>query len=677
MRFLIVLLVLMGLILPFTACDNPVSKSENTNNTYPAPGPNAGQPKPTSPVQLFHYSEVELLEGHFKNALELNYQNLMNYDVDRLLFPYRRVAGLSNIVSSGYSDWGGDPTTVQDTLDGHIAGHHLSALAMTYAASRDTSIRNGVNDRMEYMLDQLQECQNANTGNFAGYAGGVRKAAWDLIRGGTITVNDNFHLNGYWVPWYNVHKMYAGLRDAYIYAGKERAKTMFLAFCDWGIGLISNLNNTQMESMLNVEFGGMNEIFADAYNFTGDVKYLNAAKRFSHAVWLNQLSGQNGSFNTHANTLIPKVVGYGKVAYATNEQQYTTAANFFWNEIVDKYCLSFGGHSLDEFIFPPSDNYRFFTNSGNNGGRTGPESCNSNNMLRLTETLFRMNPQAKHADFYERVLYNHILSTQHPTGNGYVYFTSAKPEHYRTYSTIGTATTTCMKCCVGTGMENPARHGAFIYAYNNDELYVNLFAPSRVIWSAKGVTLTQNTNFPNTETSELVVNVSSPVSFKLRIRCPWWVMEGGMQVSINGIYDYAAGGENSSYMEIDRTWQNGDKVAITLPMKITLENLYQETTHIAIMRGPILLAAKTPTEGGLRMRGLGDRWGHIADVYKANTISLAGTKEQALFKLQNMAPQEDGSFLVTNLSSRGDETLIPFYTLHDSRYMMYWRLATP
>jgi len=661
----IVLLVLAVFFIPFIACDTP---SDPKAEPEPDPGPNAGQPKPTSPAKLFHYSDVELLDGHFKNALKINYKNLMNYDVDVLLSPYRRVAGVPTRVPSGYASWGGNPDTVTYTLDGHVAGHHLSALAMTYAASTDLDIQNGVDERIEYMLDELEECQNANTGDFTGYVGGVRKTLWNLVRAGTLNTDTyGFGLNNYWVPWYNVHKMYAGLRDAYIYAGKERAKTMFLAFCDWGISVIDALNDIQMEQMLNTEFGGMIEIFVDAYKFTEDDKYLDAAKRFSHKIWLDQLSNQDGHFDTHSNTLIPKVVGYGKVAYVTNEPKYYTAANFFWNEIVDKYSLSFGGNSSNEYLFPPSRNENFFTD------REGPESCNSNNMLRLTETLYQMDPQAKHADYYERVLFNHILSTQHPTGDGYVYFTPARPEHYRTYSFTGGVNDTDMWCCVGTGMENPARHGAFIYAYNNSELYVNLFIASRVTWKAKGVTLTQTTDFPNSETAGLVINVGSPTRFKLRIRYPWWVKEGGMQVSINGNYNYAAGGENSSYIEIDRTWQNKDTVTITMPMKITLENIYQETNYLAIMRGPILLAAKSSAPV-TRWRSFGDRNGHKADEMITSSVRLAGNEEETLSNLQNnMAQQADGSFLVPGLSNRGDETLIPFYTLHESRYLMYWR----
>jgi len=661
------LFVLLGLLFPFIGCDDQVLDRV----------PEHVPPTLNLAVQLFHYGDVELLEGPFETAMELNYNNLLRYNVDSLLFPYLRTAGLPT-KANGYLNWGG---TDKYTLDGHIAGHHLSALAMTYAASSDPVIKSAVDARIEYILDELETCQTANGD---GYAGAVVKACWDLIKAGTVVSDGGFNLNGYWVPWYNVHKMYAGLRDAYLYAGKERAKTMFLEFCDWGLGVIKDLSTTRMEIMLNTEFGGMNEVYADAYTLTGDEKYLDAAKRFSHAIWLNRLAlaNQNNPFHTHANTLIPKVVGYAKVARATEEQSFFTAANFFWQEIVDKYSVSFGGNSLNEWFFPawnpgnPNDlfNDNFFEEE------TGPETCNSNNMLKLTETLFQIDPQAKHADYYERVMYNHILSSQNPQTGGYVYFTPLKLEHYRVYSQIDQLNNSDMWCCVGTGMENHARYGAFIYAHNNDELYVNLFAASKVTWKEKNVTLTQNTSFPDTETSELVVNAGTPTRFKLKIRYPWWIGEGGMRVTINGSeQNYAIGVERSSYIEIDRTWQNGDRVTITMPMNIYVEKIYEVDNYIAIMRGPILLAAKTETEANLRMRGLGERWGHIANSMRNSTTVLQGTAEEALAKIKNMAEQEDGSFLVINLTNKGngDTYLIPFYTLHDSRYMMYWYLVTP
>ncbi|MGZ3846482.1 MAG: beta-L-arabinofuranosidase domain-containing protein, partial [Flavisolibacter sp.] len=226
----------------------------------------------------FSLNDVTLLDGPFKHARDLNIETLLKYDVDRLLAGYRKEAGLPEKAKS-YSNW--------DGLDGHIAGHYLSAVAMNYAATRNEECK----QRMEYMIAELKACQEANGKNnpgwAVGYAGAVpnSKTIWSNLQKGDF---DAFH--SAWVPWYNVHKMYAGLRDAWAYAGNETAKDIFLRFCDWAINITASLTDAQMQSMLDTEQGGMNEVLADAYQMTGNEKYLVAAKRFSHKMLLDPMS---------------------------------------------------------------------------------------------------------------------------------------------------------------------------------------------------------------------------------------------------------------------------------------------------------------------------------------------------------------------------------------------------
>lgn len=216
---------------------------------------------------------------------------------------------------------------------------------------------------------------------------------------------------------------------------------MFLELCDWGMTIIAPLNDEQMEQMLANEFGGMDEVYADAYQMTGDMKYLNTAKRFSHKWLLDSMAAQVDNLdNKHANTQVPKVVGYQRIAELGHDKKYEVATEYFWNTVVYNRSLSLGGNSRREH-FAAADDCKSYVED-----REGPESCNTNNMLKLTEGLFRMHPEARYADFYERAMYNHILSTQHPEHGGYVYFTSARPAHYRVYSAPNSA----MWCCVGT-----------------------------------------------------------------------------------------------------------------------------------------------------------------------------------------------------------------------------------
>ncbi|WP_277120302.1 beta-L-arabinofuranosidase domain-containing protein [Bacteroides ndongoniae] len=608
----------------------------------------------------FPLGEVKLLDGPFKHACDLNVDVLLKYDVDRLLAPFLKEAGLTPKGES-FPNW--------KDLDGHVGGHYLSALAIHYAATGNEACK----QRMDYMLAELKRCQQKH-GN--GYVGGVPNGmvAWNEIKKGNVGI-----VWKYWVPWYNMHKIYAGLRDAWSYGGSEEARQMFLDLCDWGLTIIAPLNEEQMEQMLGNEFGGMDEVYADAYQMTGDLKYLDAAKRFSHH-WLldSMVAGVDNLDNKHANTQVPKVVGYQRIAelsdMAGREQDkstYDSAACFFWNTVVNNRSLALGGNSRREH-FPAATDCKSYVED-----REGPESCNTNNMLKLTEGLFRMHPEARYADFYERAMFNHILSTQHPEHGGYVYFTSARPAHYRVYSAPNSA----MWCCVGTGMENHGKYGEFIYTHHGDDLYVNLFVASELNWKEKGITLTQETSFPDEESSRLVLHVKKAVKAKLLIRHPWWCEAGAMKVVCRG-KDYAVDSKPSSYIEIDRKWKDGDVIEITTPMKVTVEELPNVSNYIAIMRGPILLGARMGTEHLDGLIADDDRWGHIAHgplVSVFDTPFIIGDRKTVLSKLENMQPVAGKKmcYTVPDLftlkgEKLSDLVLEPFFRIHDCRYMMYW-----
>jgi len=409
----------------------------------------------------FPLSDVQLLDGTFKHARDLNIQTLLKYKVNRLLAGYRKEAGLSP-KDSIYKNW--------DGLDGHVGGHYLTALAMNYAATKNAECGR----RMKYMIAELKACQDANNVNNAdwgrGYIGAVpgSKKIWSTLQKGDMAA-----YRSAWVPWYNVHKMYAGLRDAWAYTGNEEAKDIFLQFCDWAINLTASLTEAQMQSMLDTEHGGMNEIFADAFYMTGDEKYMAAAKRFSHRQLLHPMSeGKDNLDNKHANTQVPKAIGFQRIGELSGDESYYKAGEYFWQTVTANRSLAFGGNSRREF-FPAVTACSDFVDDVE-----GPETCNTYNMLKLSAGLFRSAPSASYIDFYERALYNHILSTQHPVHGGYVYFTPARPRHYRVYSSPNEG----MWCCVGSGMENHGKYNAMIYTHQNDSLFLNLCIASELDW---------------------------------------------------------------------------------------------------------------------------------------------------------------------------------------------------
>ena len=599
----------------------------------------------------FNLNQVELLDGPFKHAMDLNVKVLLEYDTDRLLAPFLKEAGLP-MKAELFPNWEG--------LDGHVGGHYVSALAIHYAATGSQECY----DRLVYMIDELKRCQDAN-GN--GYLGGVpnSKQLWSNLKNGDFSL-----FRRAWVPWYNVHKMYAGLRDAWQYAGIEDAKDMFIKFCDWGLDIISGLDDNQMEQMTGTEFGGMNEIFADAFQITGDRKYIEAAKRFRHKeIFENMADGNDNLDNKHANTQVPKAVGYARVAALDNDARARQAAEFFWDRVANHRSVVIGGNSRSEH-FPAASDYKSYVEH-----REGPESCNTNNMLKLTEFLFAMDPKAEYADFYEKAMFNHILSTQHPEHGGYVYFTPLRPAHYRVYSAVNEG----MWCCVGTGMENHGKYGEFIYTHDGaNELRVNLFVASRLNWTENKATITQETQFPYSESSKLTVNLKKARKFRLLVRCPEWTTSD-FSIKVNG-KEVASGAQPQSYVTIDRKWKNGDVVEISLPMQNTIEPLDHETEYLAVKHGPIVLAARTGNQDLAGLVADDGRWSHIAHgslVPVAETPIMIGTQAQIEQKVASLKPIE-GKPLHYNATALFDNSrfanveLEPFFSLHDSRYAVYF-----
>jgi len=602
----------------------------------------------------FPLGDVRLLDGPLKHAQELNVHVLLEYNTDRLIAPFRKEAGLPEKAKL-YPNWEG--------LDGHVGGHYLSALAMNWASNGNTECKG----RMEWMISELMECQAANEKNNSewgkGYVGGApnSKQIWSNLKHGDFAA-----YRSAWVPWYNVHKLYAGLRDAWLYAGNEEARIIFLKFCDWAIDITSDLTDQQMQQMLDAEHGGMNEIFADAYQMTGNDKYLVAAKRFSHRKLLDAMAAGNDNLdNKHANTQVPKAVGFQRIAELSRDEEYARAGSFFWETVTGNRSLAFGGNSRREF-FPSVASCTDFVNDVE-----GPETCNSYNMLKLTEDLFRVHPQAKYADYYERTMFNHILSTQHPKHGGYVYFTPARPRHYRVYSTPNEA----MWCCVGSGMENHAKYNQFIYTHQGDSLFLNLFVASELYWREKGIKMVQETRFPNEEATKFKITAGA-AKFKLMVRYPSWVTTGALRITVNG-KPVETDASPSSYIAVERSWKKGDEVIVLLPMHNSVEQLPNVSNYIAILHGPILLGAKTGTEDLKGLVADDSRWAHIAGGERLPVDKAPIIIENSLNDIAGkLVPVQGKSLTFTasalNIVNKAAVELEPFYRIHDSRYMIYW-----
>jgi len=614
---------------------------------------------PDTPAQLFPLSAVRLLPGSpFTEAVAANRAYVLALEPDRLLAPFRREAGLP-AKAKPYGNWesGG--------LDGHTAGHYLSALANMIASGDDTPDAQ-LRQRLDYMVGEMSACQQAYGD---GYIGGVpgSRALWTAIGGGDIQA-----INRKWVPWYNVHKTFAGLRDAYQEAGNTQARAVLVALGDWCVALTDRLSDAQMQQMLNQEHGGMNEVLADLYAITGDHKFLKAAGRFNHHAILDPLIHQEDKLTgKHANTQIPKVIGLERIATLTGDQSAEAGARFFWNTVTQHRSVAFGGNSVSEHFNDPHDFHGLLLN------REGPETCNTYNMLRLTEELFARAPAAPYADYYERALYNHILASINPTHPGYVYFTPIRPDHYRVYSVPGEG----FWCCVGTGMENPGRYGEFIYARARDGIYVNLFIASELQDAPLGLTLRQDTAFPDEERSRLTLRLTRPQTFTLHLRQPGWVAPGTFAVTVNG-EPVAVTSAPSSYVAVRREWQDGDKVELTLPMHTTVEGLPDGSPWYAILHGPIVLAHPAGTWELTGLRADDARMAHVAAgpelPLDQAPVLLADAKAIPAKVVADPAagPLHFRLVDIVEPPAPNGLDLIPFFRLHDARYQMYWETTS-
>jgi len=627
---------------------------------------------PVNALELVPLRDVQLLESPFLHAQNLNKAYVMALDTEKLLAPFRREAGLP--FKETYGNW------ESTGLDGHMGGHYVSALALLYASTKDPVIL----ARLNYVIAELKKCQDKLG---TGYIGGIpdSQKMWAEIAKGDIRA-DNFSTNEHWVPWYNLHKIFAGLRDAYLYADNQTAKESLVKLSDWTLKLTKDLSAEQMQTMLRTEHGGMNEVFVDVAQITGDKKYLALAEAFSHQAILRPLEKQQDQLNgLHANTQIPKVIGFKRYADAAQNSEWNKAAAFFWQTVVDKRTVAIGGNSVKEHFHDSSDFSSMIAEV------EGPETCNTYNMLKLTELLYvsspdaadakDFSPQMKYVNYYERALYNHILSSQNPTTGGFVYFTPMRPNHYRVYSQVHDG----MWCCVGSGLESHSKYAEFIYARAKKsgkpaDIFINLFIPSHMEWKDQGIRLTQKTRFPDAESTRVTVDKSA--RFRLHLRYPSWVEAGKLSLSING-KKYIVKQSPGSFITLDRHWKKGDYIELGLPMHNTLEKMPDGSNYYAVLHGPIVLAAKTQPFSAERLNYFSDdsRMGHIASGKICPLEAapfLLGNSQTFIQQLKPVA----GKSLTFNASGliNGKELdnieLIPFFRLHESRYAIYWPYST-
>lgn len=594
--------------------------------------------KPVVKLQAYTFplEDVSIAAGPFKQAMEADERFLLVLEPDRLLADFREHAGLK-AKGERYGGW------ESSGLAGHTLGHYLSACALEYAATGDKRFLEKVN----YIVKELDECQQARK---TGYLGAIpgEDSVWAQVAAGKIK-SRGFDLNGGWSPWYTVHKIMAGLLDAYLYCNNNTALVVEKKMADWTSKEINHLPDSLIQKMLLCEYGGMNEVLVNTYTLTKEKKYLDLSYKFHDVRILDSLAANLDVLpGKHSNTQIPKVIGCIRRYEVTGQKKDSVIAGFFWNTVTQHHSYAPGGNSNYEYLGPADKLNDYLTDNT-------METCNSYNMLKLTRHLFSLQPDAHYMDFYERALYNHILASQNHSDGMMCYFVPLRMGTRKEFSdTFNTFT-----CCVGSGMENHVKYGESIYFQGADgSLYVNLFIPSRLQWKEKNVVIEQSTSLPADDKVELTINTKAPATFAVRIRKPRWV-QPGWKINVNGETDRGVTVGTDGYITVKRSWKNGDRITLELPMNVYKESMPDNPDRIALFYGPVVLAGVLGNTEPDPVTGI-----PVLVTADNNPDNWVKADQPLVFHtIQTGQPK--------------DLTLVPFNTVAKEYYSVYWDAFTP
>jgi Uncharacterized protein conserved in bacteria len=582
----------------------------------------------------FSLSDVRLLDGPFLHATELDAKTLLSYEPDRLLSRFYSEAGLKP-KADHYMGW------ENESLAGHSLGHYLSACSMMYQTTGDKQFL----DRVNYIVGELKFLQDSDGSGYIGAFPKGKKVFEDEIAKGDIR-SQGFDLNGIWSPFYTEHKMMAGLRDAYRLCGNTVALEVEKRFAGWLDGIVSPLNDQEVQKMLNCEHGGISETLADLYADTKDEKYLRISKIFYHKAILDSLKeGKDILPGKHCNTNIPKLIALSRLYELTGDTTDRKAAQFFWQTVVNHHSYVTGGNGNEEY-FGPEDKLR------NRLGEGTTETCNVYNMLKLSEHLFEWEASARVADFYERALFNHILSSQNPETGNVTYNLSLDMGGFKDFQDPFSFT-----CCVGSGMENHSKYGKNIFYHNENELFLFQFIASRLTWKEKGIILTQKTSFPEEQCSRFEFKCEKPVKLTLQVRYPSWARKG-IEIKVNNKRQSVTR-KPGCFVPIERTWKTGDKVEVKIPFSLRLESMPDDSNRVAVMYGPLVLA--------------GDL-GPVTDSASKDVMYVPVMMTEKRDPSTWMKPVEGkpNTFITVNTGRPRDVELKPFYASYNRRYSIYW-----
>jgi DUF1680 family protein len=297
------------------------------------------------------------------------------------------------------------------------------------------------------------------------------------------------------------------------------------------------------------------------------------------------------------------------------------------------------------------------------------ETCCTHNMMRLTRALNERDPQVSYMDYFERALFNGILASQDPETGMMTYFQSTRPGYVRLYHTPFDS----FWCCTGSGIENHARYGETIYARDRDTLYVNQFLSSTLTWQEQGLTVHQETRFPDEDRTRLRFEGGKPRRLTLALRQPAWC--GTLSVAVNG-RRVSTGRKPGTYHRLTRQFRPGDVVEVRLPMSLRAEPLPHAPDFAALMYGPIVLAGRMGTEGLTPGSQLIINERESGNMLQADVKIPRWTKPLGQLLTHTTRTNPDKlEFRTTGFEDSASVELLPWFRLTHERYNLYWQQA--
>jgi len=589
----------------------------------------------------FGLSDVRLSDGLFRDAMLRTQRYLHALESDRLLWYFRQTAGLET-PSEPMGGW------EKTELRGHTIGHYLSACALMVASTDDASLK----AKAEAIVAELGKCQEAMG---TGYLSAYPEEQIDRV----------LACKRVWAPWYTLHKIYAGLIDMYVYCDSKQALEIAQGMARWAKGRLDPLDRDAMQKVLNhTEQGGMNETLANLYGVTGEKRWLELAERFDADAYNQPLALHHDELKgQHVNSFVPNVVGSARQYELTGDPTDRHIAEFFWWCVVDGRTYCTGGTSIREHWH--SDPYCLADQLGSHT----QETCCTYNMLKLTRHLFAWQPDAAYMDYYERNLINSILATQDPRTGMMMYFVTLGSGHWKYFNTPRDS----FWCCTGTGMENHAKYGDTIYFHNAETLWVNLFIASELNWKDKGVTVRQDTEFPDVSATTLTVEVERPTEFELRLRVPGWATQG-VTLKIDGRCQPVTV-QGGSYLSIRRTWRETTTVEMVMPMHLWLCPMPDDPDLAAVMYGPLVLAGQLgEVDVPKDLVYTTQNWFEFPAerIVEVPVMVTSDRDPEAWIQPVKGKPL---TFRTTGAGRPNDVTLVPYHELFGQHYAVYWRLT--